>query len=115
MSDCIFCKLANGDIPANLIYEDEWVVAFHDLHPQAPVHVLIVPKTHVQNIDMLASHEAGEAILGQILRAIPSVAERVGIRNSTMPRRNAATTATAPSAHSCCGRSPPSRHPRPPR
>lgn len=82
MSDCIFCKLAQGEIPATFIYEDEAVVAFHDLHPQAPVHVLIVPKTHVPDIDSLASHEAGEAILGQVLRAIPEVAERVGVRQS---------------------------------
>lgn len=82
MSDCIFCKLAHGEIPTPLIYEDEAVVAFHDLHPQAPVHVLIVPKTHVRDIDSLASHESGEAILGQVLRAIPQVAERLGIRAS---------------------------------
>lgn len=82
MSDCIFCKLAHGEIPTNLVYEDESVVAFHDMNPKAPVHVLIVPKTHVRNIEELASHESGEAILGQILRAIPVVAARLGIEKS---------------------------------
>ncbi|MDD2457248.1 MAG: histidine triad nucleotide-binding protein [Eubacteriales bacterium] len=80
MSDCIFCKLANGEIPTQLVYEDEAVVAFHDLHPQAPVHVLIVPKKHVADIDTLAGHADGEKILGQVLRAIPKVADLVGIR-----------------------------------
>ena len=44
MSDCIFCKIAGGEIPANFIWQDENVVAFHDINPRAPVHVLIVPK-----------------------------------------------------------------------
>ena len=50
MSDCIFCKLANGEIPTEFLYEDENVVAFKDAHPLAPVHVLVVPKTHHENI-----------------------------------------------------------------
>lgn len=82
MSDCIFCKLANGEIPTQLIYEDEALVAFPDLHPQAPVHVLIVPKKHVADIDTLASHADGEMILGQVLQAIPKVADLVGIRQN---------------------------------
>ncbi len=47
MSDCIFCKIANGEIPTNLVYEDELVAAFNDLNPVAPVHILIVPKDHI--------------------------------------------------------------------
>lgn len=82
MSDCIFCKLAHGEIPTKLIYEDEFVVAFHDMHPKAPVHALIVPKTHVRSIEDLARHENGEAILGQILRAIPAVAAELGVSES---------------------------------
>ena len=50
MSDCIFCQLANGEIPTEYLYEDDNVVAFSDLHPQAPVHVLVVPKAHFENI-----------------------------------------------------------------
>ena len=49
MSDCIFCKIANGEIPSEFLYEDERVVAFRDLSPQAPVHVLVVPKEHHDN------------------------------------------------------------------
>ncbi|WP_321970753.1 histidine triad nucleotide-binding protein [Paratractidigestivibacter sp.] len=64
MSDCIFCKIANGEIPSDFLYEDENVVAFKDLNPQAPVHVLVVPKAHHDNIidgvpaDTLASMAA---------------------------------------------------------
>ena len=65
MSDCIFCKIANGEIPSEFLYEDERVVAFRDLSPQAPVHVLVVPKA-------LASME----------RAVKAVAERTGIAES---------------------------------
>jgi histidine triad (HIT) family protein len=82
MSDCIFCKLAHGEIPTNLVYEDEAVVAFQDMHPKAPVHVLIVPKIHVGNIEELARHESGEVILGQVLRVIPVVAAKLGIAQS---------------------------------
>ena len=47
MSDCVFCKIAQGEIPSNKVYEDSQVVAFHDLDPQAPVHVLLIPKEHI--------------------------------------------------------------------
>lgn len=51
MNDCIFCKIARGEIPSDKIYEDDLVVAFNDLHPQAPVHVLIVPKEHFSGLN----------------------------------------------------------------
>jgi len=50
MQDCIFCKIIKGEIPCSKVYEDDKVLAFNDINPQAPVHVLIVPKTHVQSI-----------------------------------------------------------------
>lgn len=50
MSDCIFCKLANHEIPTNIVFEDDLVAAFEDANPQAPVHVLVVPKAHYENI-----------------------------------------------------------------
>ena len=49
MSDCIFCKIASGQIPTNYIYEDDRVVAFNDIEPQAPTHILIIPKEHIQS------------------------------------------------------------------
>jgi len=59
VSDCIFCKIIAGEIPCNKAYEDELVLAFHDINPQAPVHVLIIPKLHVQQIDGTNSILAG--------------------------------------------------------
>lgn len=50
MDDCLFCKMVDGDIPCDKVYEDESVLAFRDIDPQAPVHILIIPKAHVQNI-----------------------------------------------------------------
>lgn len=50
MENCIFCKIANGEIPSNKVYEDEFVLAFRDIEPQAPLHILVVPKAHVENV-----------------------------------------------------------------
>lgn len=57
MSDCIFCKIAAGEIPAQKIFEDDFVVAFRDLNPQAPVHVLIIPKKHVASVKNLTDDD----------------------------------------------------------
>lgn len=75
--DCIFCKIANGQIPSEFLYEDDRVVAFRDLNPVAPVHVLIVPKDHQVN---LASYsEADEALLGHILLTAAHIARELGL------------------------------------
>lgn len=78
MSDCIFCKIASKEIPANLVYEDEAVVAFKDLEPQAPAHVLVIPKKHVESV--LALTEADKMLSAQILvDVIPKLAKELGI------------------------------------
>ena len=80
MEDCIFCKIARGEIPSSKVYEDEQVVAFNDLNPQAPVHVLIVPKAHYANLN-----EAGgmpEALLAALLRASSRIAAQLGLDKS---------------------------------
>lgn len=80
MEDCIFCKIARGEIPSSKVYEDEQVVAFNDLNPQAPVHVLIVPKAHYANLN-----EAGgmpEALLAALLRAASRIAVQLGLDKS---------------------------------
>lgn len=77
MSDCIFCKIAAGEIPSNKIYEDDDVVAFHDIRPIAPVHFMIVPKQHV---DSLAQCQAQhQALLGKILLLAPKLAAEQGL------------------------------------
>ena len=73
MEDCIFCKLANGDIPTELVYEDEFVAAFKDLNPQAPIHILVVPKKHYENV---MSVEDNDGIIAKIYSAINKIAKK---------------------------------------
>lgn len=76
--DCIFCKIAKHSIPSTTVYEDEHVIAFKDLEPQAPVHVLIIPKKHLQNL--LAFSEEDQKLISHIfLQAIPKIAESTGV------------------------------------
>lgn len=60
MEDCIFCKIISGDIPSDKIYEDDKVIAFRDIHPQAPVHFLVVPKTHVKSAAEITAENSDE-------------------------------------------------------
>lgn len=77
-SDCIFCKIVAGTIPSKKIYEDEEVIAFHDIHPIAPVHFLIVPKVHIES---LASCEVQhQALLGKMLLLAPKLAAEQGLK-----------------------------------
>ena len=64
MADCIFCKIAQKEIPSNFVYEDESVVAFRDLEPQAPVHVLVIPKKHIESL--LAAAPEDKALIAHI-------------------------------------------------
>lgn len=77
MEDCIFCRIAEGKIPPQKVYEDEHVLAFHDLNPQAPVHVLIIPKRHAANL--LEARAFDDAMLSRLLRAAANVAEMMGV------------------------------------
>ncbi len=80
MEECIFCKIARGEIPAKKVYEDERVIAFHDLAPQAPVHVLIIPKRHAANL--LEAREMEDELLAHLMRTAASVAQQLGIAGS---------------------------------
>jgi histidine triad (HIT) family protein len=76
MSDCLFCRIVRGDIPAKKVYEDEHVLAFHDIRPLAPVHVLVIPKAHV---DSMAHLEPGhEAVMGRLMVAAGRIARDQG-------------------------------------
>lgn len=82
MSDCIFCKIISGDIPSVKVYEDDEVLAFRDLHPVAPTHVLLVPKKHFANIlELNDKPEEAGAVLAAINRAAQAVAESEGLEN----------------------------------
>ncbi|MDR1702956.1 MAG: histidine triad nucleotide-binding protein [Sporomusaceae bacterium] len=75
--DCIFCKIAAKSIPANAVYEDEHVIAFPDLNPVAPVHILLIPKKHITSL--LAITEDDQALLGHILSIIPTIAAKTAL------------------------------------
>ncbi|WP_130863556.1 histidine triad nucleotide-binding protein [Bacilliculturomica massiliensis] len=79
MSDCIFCKIANREIPSDLVYEDDVIAAFHDLEPQAPVHVLIVPKKHIESLDDV-DFEDMEA-MGWLMKKVKDIAKDLGLEN----------------------------------
>jgi len=72
MSDCLFCKIVAGDIPAELVHEDDRVVAFRDINPQAPTHVLIIPREHVATINDLET--AHESLVGALFSAAKKIA-----------------------------------------
>lgn len=78
--DCIFCKIAAGEIPSRIVYQDDQVIAFHDIDPKAPVHVLIIPNRHIES---LTTATAGDtALLGHALAVAPQIAEQTGIAQS---------------------------------
>lgn len=66
MENCIFCKIANKEIPSQLLYEDEYTVAFNDLNPQAPVHILVIPKKHFSSLNELEEKEVMFALLNTV-------------------------------------------------
>ena len=78
--DCIFCKIANKQIPSDFVYEDDRVVAFRDLNPVAPVHILIVPKDHKLNLSEYSGED--EALLGHILTVAAHIAKESGLEES---------------------------------
>jgi histidine triad (HIT) family protein len=80
MENCIFCRIAKGDIPSSKVFEDENILAFDDIHPMAPVHVIIIPKTHIATL--LDLNPADSALLMSLSRAVQEVARIKGIDKS---------------------------------
>jgi histidine triad (HIT) family protein len=76
MTDCLFCKIVSGAVPAALVYEDDSVVAFKDINPQAPLHVLIVPRRHIASLNDLTRDD--DALLGSMVRVAASLAMEHG-------------------------------------
>jgi histidine triad (HIT) family protein len=76
VQDCIFCKIARGEIPARKVYEDDDVLAFHDIHPQAPVHFMLIPKRHIASLAEAAMDDA--AVLGRIMALTGRLAREQG-------------------------------------
>lgn len=78
--DCIFCKIISGDLPSKKVYEDEKVLAFHDINPIAPVHVLIIPKKHISSV--LAIQAEDKELIGHIHLVAQQVAEQMDLHAS---------------------------------
>lgn len=77
--DCLFCKIVAGEIPSGEVYSDEYVYAFRDINPQAPVHILVVPKTHIASADEINSENS--IYVAKIFEAIPKIAKACGLEN----------------------------------
>ncbi|MGB0712615.1 MAG: histidine triad nucleotide-binding protein [Gammaproteobacteria bacterium] len=78
--DCLFCGIIEGRVPSEKVYEDDLVYAFRDINPQAPVHVLVIPKTHISTINHI---EPGhEALVGRLFTAAQTIAEQQGVKDS---------------------------------
>lgn len=75
--DCLFCKIAAGEIPSEKVYEDEFVYAFRDIEPQAPVHVIIIPKEHIESANEITEDNC--AVIGRVFAAAAKIAKAEGI------------------------------------
>ena len=79
MLDCLFCKIVAGEIPAAKVYEDETVLAFRDIAPQAPTHILVIPKTHIGSVAQITAENS--AVVARIFEVIPQIAKAEGLDN----------------------------------
>ena len=79
MNDCLFCKIIAGDIPSTKVYEDDQVLAFRDIAPQAPTHILVIPKAHIASVAELTEENTG--VVAHIFAVIPQIAKAEGLVN----------------------------------
>ncbi|MBE0439127.1 MAG: histidine triad nucleotide-binding protein [Gammaproteobacteria bacterium] len=79
MTDCIFCKIIAGDIPSSKVYEDDKIFAFKDINPKASVHVLVIPKTHIDSLDHLDHGQ--QDLMGYMTLKLPEIARSQGLNN----------------------------------
>lgn len=77
MSDCLFCKIVAGDIPSTKVYEDDIILAFRDINPQAPTHILVIPKTHIASVAEVSGDNSG--VVAHIFEVIPQIAKAEGL------------------------------------
>lgn len=78
MEDCIFCKIIKREIPADIVYEDEQIIAFKDINPVAPIHILVIPKKHISSLAQLEIKD--ENLIGKIYTIINKIAEEQGVK-----------------------------------
>ena len=80
MEDCLFCKIIKGEIPSTKVYEDDEILAFNDINPAAPIHILVIPKKHI--ISLAHMEKEDEAVVGKIYGVINKIAEEKGFKES---------------------------------
>lgn len=78
MEDCLFCKIVKGEIPSTIVYEDDEILAFNDIEPVAPIHILVIPKKHI--ISLAHMEDGDELIIGKIYKVINKIAEEKGFK-----------------------------------
>ena len=78
MSDCLFCKIIQGEIPSTKVYEDDLCFAFRDIAPMAPTHILVVPKTHIPSVDGITAENS--SVVAHIFEVIPKIAAEEGLK-----------------------------------
>lgn len=76
---CLFCSIVAGDIPSSKVYEDDTILAFRDINPQAPVHILVIPKIHIPSLDGVTPENS--AVVAHIFEIIPQIAKEAGLEN----------------------------------
>lgn len=79
MDNCLFCKIIKGEIPSTKVFEDDRILAFRDINPQAPVHILVIPKEHISGVDEL--NESNAAVVSHIFAKIAEIAKNEGLTN----------------------------------
>ena len=99
MENCLFCKIVRGEIPSTKVYEDETILAFRDIAPQAPTHILVIPKTHIADCNGVTAENS--AIVAHIFQVIPQIAKEEGLTNGYRVVSNCGTDAgqTVPHLH----------------
>jgi len=80
MEDCIFCKIVNRQIPSRIVYEDDSILAFHDIDPKAPVHVLVIPKQHIPSTNEVTRENS--EVIAHLFATLPKIVEQLGIKDS---------------------------------
>ena len=99
MENCLFCKIVAGDIPSTKVYEDETVLAFRDIAPMAPTHILVIPKTHIPSVDGITAENS--AVVAHIFEVIPQIAKAENLANGYRVVSNCGSDAgqTVPHLH----------------
>ncbi len=91
MSDCLFCKIAAGEIPSTKVYEDEMILAFRDIAPQAPTHILVIPRDHIGSVNEINGENS--AVVAHIFQTIPQIAAAEGLTGGYRVVSNCGTDA----------------------